>query len=247
MALPYTAAALCMRTRVVLAVFLLYLVLTVAMTWPLALAPASLVPADYGDPLLNAWILWWNAQSVPLTAQWWDAPAFHPSHDVLAFSEHLLGLTWLTSPLQWAGADPLAAHNIAFMASWILGGVAAWTLGYVLTGRADAALAGSAVFAFAPYRASQVSHLQVLTAYWMPLALAALHVYAAHRRPSVADRVCRDVAAAGAVERLLPRVLRRARVSCGQPGSPRAPARGRGSAESPRQVRPSGSRHCRCC
>ena len=177
MALPYTAAALCMRIRALLAVFLLYLVLTVAMTWPLALAPASLVPADYGDPLLNAWILWLNAQSVPLTARWWDAPAFYPSHDVLAFSENLVGLTWLTSPLQWAGADPLAAHNVAFMASWILGGVAAWTLAYVLTGRADAALAGSAVFAFAPYRASQVSHLQVLTSYWMPLALAALHVY----------------------------------------------------------------------
>jgi hypothetical protein len=58
-----------MRTRVVLAVFLLYLVLTVAMTWPLALGPASSVPGDYGDPLLNAWILWWNAQNVSLTAR----------------------------------------------------------------------------------------------------------------------------------------------------------------------------------
>jgi hypothetical protein len=51
---------------------------------------------------------------------------------VLAFSEHLLGLIWLTSPLQWVGTDPLAAHNIAFMASWTCAGVAAWTLGYDL-------------------------------------------------------------------------------------------------------------------
>ena len=40
-----------MRTRPVVAVFLLYLALTVAMTWPLAIAPASFVPADPGDPL----------------------------------------------------------------------------------------------------------------------------------------------------------------------------------------------------
>ena len=52
-----------------------------------------------------------------------------------------------------------------------------------LTGRADAALVGSAVFAFAPYRGAQVSHLQVLSAQWMPLALMAAHRYLRSGRP----------------------------------------------------------------
>jgi hypothetical protein len=42
-------------------------------------------------------------------------------------------------------------------------------------------LAGVA-FGFAPYRASQLSHLQVLTAQWMPLALFAMHSYLDDRR-----------------------------------------------------------------
>ena len=172
-----------MPFRRVFLVFVLYLALTIVMTWPLAAMASSVIPADRGDPLLNAWILWWNAHSVPLTESWWNAPIFYPSSGALAFSEHLLGLTWLTSPVQWAGGNPLAAYNAAFIASWVLGGTCAWLLGYELTGRADAALVGSAVFAFAPYRGAQVSHLQVLSAQWMPLALMAAHRYLRSGRP----------------------------------------------------------------
>ena len=38
-----------------------YALLTVALTWPLMLHPRTLVPSDLGDPLLNVWIMWWNA------------------------------------------------------------------------------------------------------------------------------------------------------------------------------------------
>ena len=49
-----------------IAAFAFYLALAVAMTWPLATQLESAVP-DLGDPLLNAWIIWWNASAVPLT------------------------------------------------------------------------------------------------------------------------------------------------------------------------------------
>src|SRR5207244_4358764 len=56
---------------------LAYTVLALAYTWPLPIRLATGVTHDLGDPLLNTWILWWSGTHVPLTAQWWNAPAFY--------------------------------------------------------------------------------------------------------------------------------------------------------------------------
>jgi hypothetical protein len=138
---------------------------------------ASAIPSDLGDPILNTWILWWNAQQVPLTEAYWNAPAFAPAPNALALSETLIGLTWLTTPLQWLGASPLTAYNVMFVALPVLNGLGAYWLCLTLTGRRDAAFIGSLAFAFAPYHASQLSHLQIRAMFFMPIALVGLHRY----------------------------------------------------------------------
>ena len=70
----------------------LYLLLTIALTWPLLLHPGSRVPNDLGDSLLNMFLLGWNAREVPFSPHWWNLPMFFPIPGALAFSEHLLGL-----------------------------------------------------------------------------------------------------------------------------------------------------------
>jgi hypothetical protein len=152
-----------------------YSVLTAALTWPLALHPRSLVPSDIGDPLLNTWILWWNTQAVPLTDAWWNAPQFAPIEGTLAFSEHLLGLTPITSPIIWLTGDPLLAYNAAFFLAFPLSAIGAHFLVYSITRRHDLGVIAGLIYAFAPYRLPQIAHVQVLSAYWMPVALAALH------------------------------------------------------------------------
>jgi hypothetical protein len=137
----------------------------------------SAIPADLGDPLLNTWILWWNAQQVPFTEAYWNAPAFAPMTRALALSETLLGLTWLTTPLQWLGASPVTAYNVMYVAEPVLNGLSAYWLCLVLTSRRDAALIGALAFAFAPYHATQISHIQTDATFFMPIALAALHRY----------------------------------------------------------------------
>jgi hypothetical protein len=137
----------------------------------------SAIPSDAGDPLLNTWILWWNAQRVPLTDAYWNAPAFAPEPNMFALSETLLGLTWLTTPLQWLGASPLVAYNTAFILAPILNGLAAFWLCLTLTNRHDAALIGALALAFAPYQADHLSHLQIRAIFFAPIALAALHRY----------------------------------------------------------------------
>ena len=87
------------RWKPVLAATGAFVALTVLYLWPL---PANLlhgVAHDLGDPILNAWILWWTTKAVPLSAHWWNAPIFYPASGTLAFSEHLLGLAPVTAPL----------------------------------------------------------------------------------------------------------------------------------------------------
>lgn len=160
----------------------LYVVLTIALTWPLILRPGSMVPSDLGDPLLNTWIMSWNAHALPLTARWWNGPQFFPVEGSTAFTEHLLGLSVITTPIILLTGNALLAYNIAFLASFVLCALAAYALTYSIARRHDAALVAGLAFGFAPYRMSQLGHVQVLSAYWMPLALAGLHRYLATRR-----------------------------------------------------------------
>ena len=112
---------------------------------------------------------------MPFTAQWWNGPVFWPLQGSLAFSEHLVGLSVVTTPLIWMGAGPPRAYNIAFLLSWPLSALSAHALAYRLTGRHDAGFVAGLIFGFNPYRAAQTPHIQVLASWWMPLALLALH------------------------------------------------------------------------
>src|SRR5204863_8800937 len=117
---------------------LLYVALTLAYAWPLLPVIGSALPNDTGDPGLNTWILWWNAHAIPLTTRWWNGPMFWPATGTLAFSEVLLGISVIATPLQWLGASPAAAYNIVFILSFPLCALAAHALVHALTGRHDA-------------------------------------------------------------------------------------------------------------
>jgi hypothetical protein len=159
-----------------------YVVLAIAITWPLVLHPGSVVPNDLGDPLLNIWLMAWNARVTPLTAAWWNTPQFFPVEGTMAFSEHLLGLSVITTPVILVSGNPLLAYNAAFFLSFVLSALSAYFLAYTVCRRHDCAFVAGLAFGFAPYRMAQLAHVQVLSAYWMPLTLAALHLYFQDRR-----------------------------------------------------------------
>ena len=159
------------------AAFCWYLVVTVVLAFPLVRRFATLLPSDLGDPVLNTWILWWNTQAVPFTDTWWNAPAFYPAPDVFTYSEHLLGLSPLSAPVQWLTGNPVIAYNLTFLLTFPLCGLAAFLLVREITDRTDAAWLAGLAFAFSPYRMDQLAHVQVLAAFWMPLGLVALHRY----------------------------------------------------------------------
>jgi hypothetical protein len=163
-------------TRVVAAIAG-FTALAVWWTWPVAAALSSRIAHDPGDPILNTWILWWNTQAIPFTERWWNAPIMWPMPGAVALSEHLVGSSLITTPLQWAGASPIAAYNICLIASYALSAFFAYLLAYRLTGSRVAGVIAGLAFGYSPYRASQLAHIQVLSAQWMPLALLGLHAY----------------------------------------------------------------------
>ena len=151
--------------------------LAVFWTWPVAAALTTRIPHDPGDPVLNTWILWWNAQTTPFTEAWWNAPIMWPMPGAMALSEHLVGLSLVATPLQWAGANPIAAYNVCLLLTYALSGFFAYLLGRWLTGSTFAGVCAGLAFGFSPYRADQLTHIQVLSSQWMPLMLLGMHAY----------------------------------------------------------------------
>lgn len=139
--------------------------------------PATSVLNDSGDPILTAMFMWWNASHLPFTDAWWQFPGFYHTRDVLAFSEHLLGLTPLSTPLAWMTGDPLVTYNLVMLLTFPLGGATMYLLVRQVTASAPAAGLAAVAFAFAPYRMSALAHVQMQAVFWLPLALLGLHAF----------------------------------------------------------------------
>ncbi len=161
---------------------LLFAVLAIAFTWPLAPNLDRAIAAP-GDPLINIWILdwdWWATLHQPLSL--FQANAFYPAKDSLAYSENLYGLAVLLFPLRAIGVGPVAAYNVAMIAGIALCGFGAYLLGLRLTRCFAAGIAAGVFYAFVPFRFVHLSHVQHAWGGWLPLLLWALLLYA--ERPS---------------------------------------------------------------
>ncbi len=157
-----------------LAVALLFVVLSVLMTWPLA-RNLSRAASDWGDPFLNACYLDWDVYAATHSGvRLFDAPVFYPNHDTLAFSEHLCGLALFAAPMLWLGASPITAANLLWILGFAFTGFAAYLLGRIVTDSLGAGIAGGIFAAFVPWRFGQLPHLQIALAGWLPLMIVAL-------------------------------------------------------------------------
>jgi hypothetical protein len=156
-------------------VALLLTVLAVVLTWPAA-PQLGAMAVDLGDPLLTTWILAWDVHALATAPlRFFDANMFHPRRGTLAYTEHLVGLLPLIGPARLAGAGPLLAHNLVWLATFPMTGLAMFWLVRHLTGDAGAAAAAAVIYAFSPFRFGQLGHIQVLSHQWLPLVLLGLH------------------------------------------------------------------------
>ena len=111
----------------------------IVLTWPATARLGSAV-IDLGDPLLTTWILAWDVHALRTAPfRFFDANMFHPHRWALAYTEHLLGLVPLVGLARLAGAGVLLAHNLVWLATFPLTGLAMFWLVRHLTGQAGAA------------------------------------------------------------------------------------------------------------
>ena len=158
-----------------LSAFAICLVLAVAHTWPLALAPGRHSLNHNADAELNAWILAWVAHQLPRDpAHLFDANIFHPAPDALAFSEPLIVPALLGAPLAWAGASPVLVHNLILILGFALTAAATWLVVESWTGSMAAGLLAGSAFAFNTHTLTRLAHIQGIHIYGLPLALLAV-------------------------------------------------------------------------
>lgn len=176
-----------MRTVVdrAVVVSLIYLGITLVMTWPVAAGLERDIPGDLGDPAFVAGVMAWGGQhwltllsgDLGAAASFWNAPIFYPEPLATAYSEHFALHSLLTLPVYAVTHNAILCYNLWFLSTFVLGGLGMYLLVRDLTGRPGAAFVAGLAFAFAPYRVATLSHLQVLSSHWMPFVLVGLRRY----------------------------------------------------------------------
>jgi len=164
---------------------LAYAGLAVVMTWPLAAGITRNVAWDLGDSVLNMWILAWDCEQLRGILQghyshlrhFFDANIFHPAPLTLAYSEHLIPQAIEIFPIYALTKNPILCYNLLFLSTYVLSGLGMFLFAREITGSTTAAFVGGLLFAFAPYRIPQSSHLQMLSSQWMPFAMFGFRRY----------------------------------------------------------------------
>ena len=155
---------------------------TFVLTYPVSLHLQDAV-LDPADPMLNAWILAWDAHILPRDPlSLYHANDFYPYSNTLAYSEALLGQGLVAIPLIWLTHNPILAVNVVWLASFILSGVGMYALVYHFTRRRGAALVAGMIFAFNPFRFAHLFHIQILSAQWIPFTFLFLDRLVKQRR-----------------------------------------------------------------
>jgi hypothetical protein len=149
------------------------------MGWRVLRSPGTLVPGEGEDPFGQLWSLAWSGHALRadpagvLTGNAFDGNVLHPAHDSLAFGDSLLGLgplTWLTHDQR--GLITLFGLLVVFLPA--LSALGAYALARQLGAHPLGAAVAGAAFGWAPWHASQLSHLGALATGPAVLALAML-------------------------------------------------------------------------
>jgi hypothetical protein len=167
-----------------------YAVLACAMTWPVVLHLSTGIPENLGDPLLNIWILGWDASHLlrflsghlGALSGFWNANIFYPEPLTLAYSEHLLAQAIQILPVYALGGNLILCYNLLFLSTFVLSGLGVFLLVRELTGNGRAAFLAGLLYGFALFRAAHFGQVQVLSSQWMPFVLFGLRRYFVTRR-----------------------------------------------------------------
>ncbi len=155
-----------------LKIILLFVLLTIFMTYPLIFTLNSAVltgPWSHLDAFLNIWILAWD-RHILLTEplNFFNANIFLPAENSLAFSEHLLGDAILGMPLWLLSDNPVFIHNFVYLSVLFLSAFGCYLLFLYLTEDKFASIFCGTIFAFISVRFRYITLIQIQSTHWVP-------------------------------------------------------------------------------
>ena len=164
-----------MRARSSLLVLPGYLALTLVLTWPLLREISSAVPAaigTQGEVLGGPFVIGWVLKTLFRDpGQVFHLPIFHPEPLALAYSDHLIGEALMAAPAVSLTGSLALGYNRVIILSFVASAWAAYRLTRLVgVSRSGAFLAGL-LFAFAPFRYSNLGFLNQITTEFLPLGL----------------------------------------------------------------------------
>ena len=128
------------------------------------------VPIHVADQRLNSWILGWVQRSLlGHSDSFFDANIFYPATGTLTGSEHMLGMAIPLLPLRLWTTDAVALHQAGLILSGLILAWSSFALVRWATGSIWAGWLAGVVALLAPWRISEMAHLQLLSAHWVPL------------------------------------------------------------------------------
>lgn len=158
-----------MTSRAALFVFL---VLSVAHTWPLASAPAHRSLNHNADAQQAAWTLSWIAHTLPRDPiNLFNANIFAPERNTLAYSDSVIVPALVGAPVRWLGGSPVLTFNLALLVGLTLTGWATWLVAERWTGSWSAALIAGSLATFNPHILTRLPHIVAAYSWTIPLAL----------------------------------------------------------------------------
>jgi hypothetical protein len=146
----------------------LFIAVTVAGFARVVIAP-SRIGVPVGDTYGNVWALTWVARHLVRPTEILWANMFYPFPRSLTLTEGLFAQALEATPLLAAGASPLVAYNLVWLATFPLCALGAYLLARHLSGSRIGGLVAGLSYGFSAYRLTRLQHLQTLSFQWLPL------------------------------------------------------------------------------
>ncbi len=165
------------RAKIYGSVLLLFLLLTIGMTYPLAFNLSTMVIGRVvDDGFYFIWQLWWFKHALLdlHISPFFNPDIFYPGGYNLAVGNTTLANTLLGLPLTILLGE-VTSYNLLLMSTFVLSGFGTYVLVHYLTGHRTASLLSGAAFAFCTYRMLHSGgHLQLMGTQWIPFLFLCL-------------------------------------------------------------------------
>ncbi len=155
-----------------LAVLILFVLLTLIISYPLPLRLNQLLIGKDIDDFINPWVDWWTHHVLTTQGEYlyYTDYLFYPNGVSLVFHSFSHVNTAVSLALQPLIGQP-AAYNVSMLLAYLISAFGMYLLIEHLTGSKVAGVLSGVAFAFNPYHVFESHHPVLMATQWIPLSL----------------------------------------------------------------------------